>query len=238
MPIRISDDQKQLAKDNLDKYNAILSDAQKDDKVDLSQYVARVKFDGFEELKKEPEYSDLEVLTGERDAYQNIILNCETTKTDAEYPKISLEKYVELVVELRLYKNVKRRKNVRDIKTAREFGDLSENAEYQIAREQQGIIESHIADLEKMVGNCEIVQPKTTHDVADIGAKIVIENARTKAQVVFELVGSSEADINSVPQKISNASPIGRAVSGHKAGDTVVVVLPRGKEIYKISEIK
>jgi transcription elongation factor GreA len=238
MPIRISDEQKKLAKDFLEKYNETLSLAQKDSTVDLSQYVARVKFDGFEDLKAEPEYSDLEVLTGERDAFQNIILNCETAKTDAEYPKISLEKYVELVVELRIYKNVKRRKNVRDIKTAREFGDLSENAEYQIAREQQGIIESHIADLEKIVDNCEIVQPKTTHDVADIGAKITIESVKTKAKVEFELVGSSEADINSVPQKISNASPIGRAVNSKKVGETVCVVLPKGKEIYKIIEIK
>ena len=241
MPIRISSKMKEEVKKTLEDYNTLLSRAQKEPgAVDLSDIIARVKFDNFEELKKEPEYNDIEVLTGERDAYQNIMLMCETTDyaPSKPYSKLSLEKYVAFVVELRLYKNVARRKNIRDIQTAREFGDLSENAEYTIAREQQGKIESHIVELEYIVNNCEIIQPKDSYSVGDIGSTVTIQNLKTKQTRTFMLTGCFEADINSVPQKISNESPIGKAVMGKKVGDNAIVVTNRGKDIYKITAIK
>ena len=240
MPIRISPKMKEEVRKSLEDYNTLLSRAQKDSSVDLGEVVARVKFDSFEELKKEPEYSDIEVLTGERDAYQNIMLMCETTDyaPTKPYSKLSLAKYVEFVVELRLYKNVARRKNIRDIQTAREFGDLSENAEYTIAREQQGKIESHILELDYIANNCEIIEPKDSYTEGDIGSTVTIVNQKTKQSRTFMLTGCFEADINSVPQKISNESPIGKAVMGKKVGDNVMVVTNRGKDIYKITAIK
>lgn len=240
MPIKISAKMKEEVKVALDEYNALLSKAQKDNTIDLSEYVSKVNFDAFEDLKKEPEYSALEVLTGERDAYQNIILMRETVDHNPSkpYSKLSLEKYVALVVELRIYKNVARRKNNRDIQTAREFGDLSENAEYQIAREQQGKIESHILELEYVVSNCEIIEPKDSYSIGEIGSTVTIVNLKTKQQRTFELTGCYESDINSVPQKISNESPIGAAVMGKKAGDNAIVVTNRGKDMYKIVSIK
>ncbi len=241
MPIRISENLKAKVKAALEEYNTTLSKAQREpDSVDLTPYVARVDVDGFEDLKKEPEYNDLEILTGERDAYQNILLICETADYESSkvYSKLSLEKYVAFVVELRLYKNVARRKNIRDIQTAREFGDLSENAEYTIAREQQGKIEAHIVELEYIINNCEIVEPKTAYTVGEIGATVTIENLKTKQKRTFVLTGKHEGDINSVPQKISDESPIGKAVLGKKAGDNAIIVTARGKDLYKIISVK
>lgn len=245
MPIKISLKTKERVEKLLAENNDLISQYHKDEKsVDFAPIVGKVgKFGGrcsFEELRHEPEYKDIEVLVGERDAYKNIAQQCDTSNraSDKELTQLTLESYVSLYVEFKIYKNVARQKNARDIKTAREFGDLSENAEYQIAREQQGLIEARISELEKIVDNCEIVEPKTSYDIGEPGATVTIQNLKTKAIREFMLVGATESDINSVPQKISNVAPLGKAVVGKKVGDTVPVIIGKNKEMYKIISIK
>ncbi len=245
MPIKISMNTKEKVEKLLQENNDLISQYHKDEKsVDFEPIVGKVgKFGGrfsFEELRVEPEYSDIEVLTGERDAYKNILQQCETSAkmTDKELTKLTLESYVSLFVEFKIYTNVARKKNARDIKTAREFGDLSENAEYQIAREQQGLIEARISELAAITDNCEIVEPKTSYTIGEPGATVTIQNLKTKQEKTFILVGATESDINSVPQKISNVAPIGKAVVGKKTGDTVPVVIGKNRDMYKIISIK
>ncbi|MBE5732587.1 MAG: transcription elongation factor GreA [Clostridiales bacterium] len=245
MPIKISLKTKEKVEKLLQENNDLISQFHKDEKsVDFAPIVGKVgKFGGrcsFEDLRHEPEYSDIEVLIGERDAYKNISQQCDTSgrPSEKELTQLTLETYVSLYVEFKIYKNVARQKNARDIKTAREFGDLSENAEYQIAREQQGLIEARISELEAIVDNCEIIDTKTGYDIGEPGATVVIQNLKTKQKKEFILVGATESDINSVPQKISNVAPIGKAVVGKKAGDTVPVIIGKNKDMYKIISIK
>jgi transcription elongation factor GreA len=245
MPIKISLKTKEKVEKLLQENNDLISKYyENESSVDFAPIVGKVgKFGGrfsFEELKTEPEYKDIEVLIGERDAYKNISQQCDTSNkpSEKELTQLTLESYVSLYVEFKIYKNVARQKNARDIKTAREFGDLSENAEYQIAREQQGLIEARISELEKIVDNCEIIEPKTDYDIGEPGATVTIQNLKTKQQKTFILVGATESDINSVPQKISNVAPLGRAVVGKKAGDTVPVIIGKNKDMYKIISIK
>ncbi len=209
----------------------------------ITQEVLGVSFNGvcpFIEMVNYSDYSNVKVLEAKYNAYKNISDHAITssTKEDKNYTKLTLEKYVDLYLELKLYKEVARQKNQTDIKTAREFGDLSENAEYQIAREQQGLIEARISELEKIVDNCEIIEPKTSYDIGEPGATVTIQNLKTKATREFMLVGATESDINCVPQKISNVAPIGKAVVGKKAGDTVAVIIGKNKDMYKIISIK
>ncbi len=245
MPIKISLKTKEKVEKLLAENNDLISQYHKDEKsVDFAPIVGKVgKFGGrcsFEDLRNEPEYSDIEVLVGERDAYKNILQQCETSlgAPDKDFTKLTLESYVSLYVEFKIYKNVARLKNARDIKTAREFGDLSENAEYQIAREQQGLIEARISELEAITDNCEIIEPKTSYSIGEPGATVTICNLKTKQEKTFILVGATESDINSVPQKISNVAPLGKAVVGKKAGDTVPVIIGKNKDMYKIISIK
>lgn len=245
MPIKISVKTKEKVEKLLQDRNNLISQYHKDESsVDFTPIVSKVgKFGGrfsFDELKNEPEYKDIEVLVGERDAYKNISQQCDTstTRSEKELTQLTLESYVSLYVEFKIYKNVARQKNARDIKTAREFGDLSENAEYQIAREQQGLIEARISQLEAITDNCEIIEHKESYTVGEQGATVTIQNLKTKQEKTFILVGATESDINSVPQKISNVAPLGKAVVGKKAGDTVPVIIGKNRDMYKIISIK
>ena len=244
MPIKISQKTKAQVEQLLVKYNDLVSQYHNDEKsVDFEPIVSQVNYAGivpFAEIKKEPEYKDIEVLEGFRGAYENILKQSNTSAqaSDEGLTQLTLEKYVDLYVEYKIYTNVTRLKNVRDIKTAREFGDLSENAEYQIAREQQGLIEARITELKVITDNCVIVDPKDGYTVGEPGATVTIKNLKTKQVKTFELVGATERDINSNPPKISNAAPLGKAVLGKKKGDQVRVMIGKNKDMYEITEIK
>lgn len=243
MPIKISKATKEKVEILLKENNDLLSAYHKDEKVDLAPIVEKVNFEGivpFKDIKNEPEYKDIEVLNGFCGAYENILKQSTTSENplDDGLIQLPLEKYVDLYVEYKIYTNVTRLKNVRDIKTAREFGDLSENAEYQIAREQQGLIEARIAELKAITDNCVIVDPKESYDVAEPGATVTIKNLKTKQEKVFMLVGTTESDINSNPPKISNAAPLGKAVFGKKKGDKVMMLIGKNKDMFEIIEIK
>ena len=120
--------------------------------------------------------------------------------------------------------NVKRPANIIAIKEARALGDLSENADYDAARNEQAQLESRIKELEYKLEHCEIVENIDKH-VANVGSTIVIEYEPDECEE-FKIVGSLEAD--PFNNKISNESPIGKAVIGHKAGEEVSVESPNG----------
>jgi len=136
--------------------------------------------------------------------------------------------------ELSYLCDTKRREVAERIKQAKEFGDLSENAEYQEAKEEQSFVEGRIRVLEHLTKTAEIVEEKTSNDTVYVGSQVKVD--RDGQIQNFTIVGSTEADpINS---KISLDSPIGKALLDKKVGDKAEVELPVGKTIYKILEIK
>jgi len=121
------------------------------------------------------------------------------------------------------------------IRVAREFGDLSENAEYDIAKEEQAKMEAEIAEIEGKLRNAKLIDEKKRADAADFGSRIVIQNTETGEQFEYTIVGSSES--NPFKGKISNDSPIGKAMMGKKKGAEVVVKIPAGTVTYKLLKL-
>ena len=141
----------------------------------------------------------------------------------------------ELKEELDNLINVRRPENIESIKEARSLGDLSENAEYAAAREEQAQIENRIKTIEKMLENVSVITdiPK---DVVGIGSTVGIEYMDDDDEDEYKIVGSQEAD--PFESKISNESPIAKALLNHKVGDVVTVESPNGNYEIKITEIK
>lgn len=140
--------------------------------------------------------------------------------------------------ELQDLKVIKRKEVAAKIKEAREQGDLSENAEYDAAKDEQRDIEIRIEEIEKILKNAEIV---TSEDVdanaINIGSTVRIRDLEFNEEMEYKIVGSTEADV--LGNKISNESPVGVAVIGSKAGDTIEVETPNGEMVqYQILEIK
>ncbi len=133
---------------------------------------------------------------------------------------------------------VVRRKEVADkIKEAREQGDLSENAEYDAAKDEQREIEARIEELEKILKNAEVVdEDEVDVDTINIGCKVKILDMEFDEELEFRIVGSTEA--SSLQGKISNESPVGKALLRHKVGDVVEVETQAGVIEYKILEIQ
>ena len=134
------------------------------------------------------------------------------------------EGYLELEAELNDLKLNKRPEVINSLKYARSLGDLSENADYDAARNEQAQLESRIKELEYKLEHCEIVDNKDKN-IANVGSTIVIEYDVDDTEE-FKIVGSLEAD--PFNNKISNESPIGKAVIGHKAGEKISVESPNG----------
>lgn len=139
--------------------------------------------------------------------------------------------------ELQNLKVVKRKEVAQKIKEAREQGDLSENAEYNAAKDEQRDIELRIEELEKLLKNAEvIVEEEIDLDKINIGCKVKVFDEEYKEEMEFYIVGSTEA--NSLQNKISNESPVGKALIGKKAGDIVSVETQAGTIQYKVLEIQ
>ena len=138
--------------------------------------------------------------------------------------------------ELHELKVVRRKEVAQKIKEAREQGDLSENAEYDAAKDEQRDIEARIEELEKILKNVEVVDDEdVTADRVMIGSKIVIFDMEFSEELSYKIVGSTEA--NSIKGKISNESPVGKALIGAHVGDIVTVHSPAGESQYKVLEI-
>lgn len=118
------------------------------------------------------------------------------------------------------------------IAEARDYGDLSENAEYDAAREEQGLVESRIAEIEDILLNAELIKNGKSSKVA-LGSKVELKT--NKKMVIYSIVGPVEAD--PLEGKISNESPIGEALMGKKVGDTVAIQTPKGSITYEIIKI-
>lgn len=134
---------------------------------------------------------------------------------------------------------VNRRKDVAEkIKEARGQGDLSENAEYDAAKEEQGEIEARIVTLEKMLRNAEVIdEDEISTEVISLGCKIKLLDVEFDEEVKYSIVGSTEAD--PANERLSNESPVGSALLGHKVGDTVEVFVQASSEpvLYKVLDI-
>ena len=133
---------------------------------------------------------------------------------------------------------VKRREVAERIKEAREFGDISENAEYDDAKNEQALLEQRIAQLEERLRRATVIDEKDLGtDEVKVGSTVHVKDQKSGNSQKFHLVGSTEA--NPAEQKLSNESPIGRALLGHKRNDVVTVDVPRGpKKKLKITKIE
>lgn len=138
----------------------------------------------------------------------------------------------ELTAELKTLK-VKRTETAEAIKVARELGDLAENAEYQSARQEQERNDSRIDEIEHILANVEVIQSKGKKQVG-LGSKVTLTNAKGR-EMVLQVVGTIEAD--PLAQKISDESPIGKALLGKKEGDNVEIKTPADTIVYKIAAI-
>ena len=147
------------------------------------------------------------------------------------------EGYEKLKQEIEYLSNDKRREVADRIRTAREFGDIAENAEYDDAKNEQALLEHRIATLEERLRNARVISKKDiAKDVVSIGSKVKLRDIDAKQTVEYRIVGSAEA--NPAENKLSNESPVGKAIIGHKKGDVVEVSAPRGALKFKILEIK
>lgn len=139
--------------------------------------------------------------------------------------------------ELDDLKSVHRREVNDRIRQAKEFGDLSENAEYEDAKQEQAFIEGRIMKLESMIRNARLIdESEYAADEVHLGATVKVKDVKSSSTHEFWIVGSAEAD--PVNQRISNESPLGRSLIGHKKGETVDVATPRGIVKYKIETIR
>jgi transcription elongation factor GreA len=123
----------------------------------------------------------------------------------------------------------KRREVAERIKEAREFGDISENSEYDDAKNEQMMLEQKIAQLEERLRSAQVVNPsELSNDLVRVGVTVNVKDEKTGDSDKYTIVGSAEA--NPSQKKLSNESPVGKALLGHKRGDTVDVSLPNGKK--------
>jgi transcription elongation factor GreA len=148
---------------------------------------------------------------------------------------LTKEGYENLKNELDQLLNSERRAVAEKIKTAKEYGDLSENAEYSDAKEQQSFVEGRILEIEHMIKNAEVIdESHLSCDTVNVGCTVHLE--ASEKELIYRIVGSAEAD----PKKgfISNESPIGKALIGKRKGEEVEVAVPAGTTKYKINKIK
>ena len=147
------------------------------------------------------------------------------------------EGYKKLQEEIEYLSNDKRREVADRIRIAREFGDIAENAEYDDAKNEQALLEHRIALLEERLRDAKVINKKdVAKDVVSVGSKVKLRDVTAKQTVEYYIVGSAEA--NPAQNKLSNESPVGKAIIGHKKVETVEVTAPRGSMKYKILEIK
>lgn len=152
-----------------------------------------------------------------------------TTVTKIQFTESGL---ADVKSELEDLKNTKLPAAIDRVARARDFGDLSENAEYHAAKEELSFLEGRVEELEDIVARAYVTKPKNT-DAVDIGCRVTVEVG--KSEHTYEIVGEWEAD--PMKQKISHTSPLGTALVGKKKGEIVEFQAPAGKVIYKIKKI-
>lgn len=149
---------------------------------------------------------------------------------------VTKEGYEALKKELQNLKRVERPQNIKAIEEARAHGDLSENAEFDAAKERQGFIEGRINELGYKLATADIILTENLpKDRAVFGSKVLLENIDSGEEVEYRLVGPEESDIKE--GRISVSSPLGRAILGKKPGDELTLIVPGGKRIYEFVDI-
>ena len=151
--------------------------------------------------------------------------------------KLSPERYEELKNELNHLKTVREKEVADQIKEARSFGDLSENSEYDEAKNEQGKLYSRIAELDNILANCTVITEEI-HDsnVVHIGSRITVRDIETGSEETYQVVGSQEAD--PMNGRISEESPFGKALLGNSVGQIVIVEAPAGNIEYEVLDIQ
>lgn len=145
--------------------------------------------------------------------------------------------YEKLEQELEKLTTVKRREVAKRIKVAREFGDISENSEYDDAKNEQAFVEGRIKEIKQLIDNAKVIkEDEVSDDKVNLGTTVRLHNLNEDEYVTYKLVGTAEAD--PLDFKISNESPIGKAILGKKVGSKVKVQVPKGKIKYEIISIK
>ena len=151
---------------------------------------------------------------------------------------LTKEGYEKLKQEIDYLSTEKRREVAERIRVAREFGDIAENSEYDDAKNEQAMLEHKIAQLEDRLLTARVITKKEIKSgEVSIGTKVRLRDVKANKTVEYHIVGSAEAD--PAENKLSNESPVGKAIMGRKKGETVEVVTPRGSKVkFKIMEIK
>ncbi len=148
---------------------------------------------------------------------------------------VSQEKFDEMVAELENLKTVRRTEIAKNLEYARSLGDLSENAEYQEARELQAATEERIRRLEDLVKRAQIVTDGKKKDVVGFGSVVTIQKEGSKEAHEYTIVGSEEADMRI--RKLSHVSPLGAALMGKKKADVFTFETPNGKQTYTVQKV-
>lgn len=148
---------------------------------------------------------------------------------------ITKEGLEKLEAELNYLKNEKRIEVAQRIKIAIGFGDLSENSEYEDAKNEQAMVEGQIVELEAKIRNARVIEVTNNSNTVNIGSTVRLLHIARNQEMEYTIVGSTESD--PAQRRISNESPVGEAIIGHKKGDVVQVAAPKGIMEYKILEI-
>jgi transcription elongation factor GreA len=149
---------------------------------------------------------------------------------------ITPEGHAKLREELNHLRSVERPRVIQMIATAREHGDLKENAEYHAARDKQSFIEGRVKELEHKLARAEVIDPsKLAGSRVAFGATVKLQNTQNEEEVVYRILGADEADLNS--GSISISSPLARSLLGKEAGDEVKMRMPGGERLYEILEV-
>jgi transcription elongation factor GreA len=154
----------------------------------------------------------------------------QTTEAEARY--LSAEGIARLREELEQLTSVRRPEVVARIKAAKELGDLKENSDYTAAREEQSFLEGRIAQVEGLLRSAVVIEAPGVDGRVHVGSTVAVEEIPDGSVVEYRIVGSAEAD--PAAGRISNASPVGRALVGRSVGETVTVTTPRGDVAYRI----
>lgn len=144
--------------------------------------------------------------------------------------------YNKILAEINMLENIKRPEVIRQIAEARDKGDLSENAEYDAAKEAQGILESKIAQLKGLIANARLIdESRVTTDTVQILNKVKIKNLKNNTEMTYMLVSDTEANLKE--NKIAISTPIAKGLLGKKVGDLVDIKVPSGTVSFEIEEI-
>ena len=157
--------------------------------------------------------------------------------TDRNEELVTPEGLGKLQDELKHLTETRRREVADRIRQAREFGDLSENSEYDDAKNEQGLLERRISELQRRIRNAKVVDPSETDaNAVDVGTKVTIKASGEDKERTFQIVGANESDPST--GKLSHASPVGKAVLKRRVGEKVTVSTPRGATEYEIVNVE